>query len=869
MENKVRISEIAEEASTSSNKVIEKAKELGFNVKSPQSTVTESEAEEILNYIITGKSKLLKKEKTTTKKRTTTKKKTKETSTKEKKETKKTQTQTAKESKKEIKQKQEEITELKEKEAKTEIKEEQKEEKKTKELPLRRRKLKIIKKRKKEEEKKEEVETKKTPVASITDLLSEGPELKETYKPKPKKQTKKAPAKAQNQGVKIEVKKEDSEFVSSDELLDGSEVVLQEMSEVEVSKFLQENPTLKQTTARSSRPSSFINRPQSLRRTTKKKKKPKKVVEEKEITSITIPNECRVYEFAEACGKTSAEVISTLFMLGMAVTKNDFLSEDEIEILAEEYEIEVNIKDILEDVKYEEEIEQKIDESNFVERPPIITIMGHVDHGKTTLLDKIRQSNVASSEAGGITQHIGAYTITKNGKKITFIDTPGHEAFSAMRKRGASVTDIVIIVVAADDGVKPQTIESVKAAKEAGVPIIVAVNKIDKPSANPDLVKGGMAELDLTPTDWGGDTEFIEVSAKTGKGIDDLLETILLQAEIMELKADPKAPAKGIVLESEILKGRGPVATVIIQQGTLKVGDNIVADTTYGRVRAILNDSGKQVKELGLSEAGQIVGLNDIPPTGVVLAAMENANKAKEIATKRAEVARAKELSKSTKVTLEEMSSLIAEGKIKALPIILKTDTGGSLEAIKASLEVLRNDEVKVKILSAAVGGITEADLAVAESSENVIIIGFNVRPTGSVKKKAKEKGIEIKTYSIIYDLIDDIKDTLSGMMEEIVIEENTGQAEVRETFVIPKVGTVAGCKVTDGKVVRGGKARIIRDGVVIYTGEISSLKRFKDDVKEVGNGYECGIMFKNFNDIKVGDFIETFIEHREAQTID
>jgi translation initiation factor IF-2 len=437
-----------------------------------------------------------------------------------------------------------------------------------------------------------------------------------------------------------------------------------------------------------------------------------------------------------------------------------------------------------------------------------------------------------------------------------------------MRRRGASITDIIIIVVAADDGVKPQTIESIKAAKESGAPIIVAVNKIDKETANIDMVKAGMAEHDMTPSDWGGDIEFIGVSALTGAGIDDLLENILIQSELLELQADPTALAKATVLESLTVKGRGPVATVIVQNGELKIGDNIVADTTFGRVKAIIDDSGKSVKTLGLSKTGQVVGLGEVPTTGVSLVAQESAAKAKEIATTRAEHARAKELSKSTKVSLDEMAALIAEGKIKALPVIIKADAGGSLEAIKGSLESIKNDEVKVKILSAGVGGITEADIAMASASDDCIILGFNVRPTGSVKTKAKAAGIEIKTYSIIYNLIDDIKDALSGMMSEIVVEENTGQAQVLETFVIPKVGTIAGSKVTDGKVIRGGMARLIRDGVVVYTGTIDQLKRFKDDVKEVANGYECGIMFKKFNDIKVGDYIETFIEHKEAQTV-
>jgi len=496
--------------------------------------------------------------------------------------------------------------------------------------------------------------------------------------------------------------------------------------------------------------------------------------------------------------------------------------------------------------------------------------MGHVDHGKTSLLDKIRGSKIASKEAGGITQHIGAYTITHDNKKITFVDTPGHEAFSAIRARGANLTDVIIIVVAADDGVKPQTKEAISHAKQSGCPIIVAVNKIDKESANVDMVKTQMSENDMLPVDWGGDIEFIGVSAHTGEGIDDLLENILLQAEILELKGNVDAKAKTVVVESSLAKGRGPIATVIVQNGTLKIGDNIVADTTYGRVKAITNDLGQSVKELGLSETGQVLGLNDVPSAGVMLVGYDNEKEAKEIATKRAEYNRAKELSRSTKISLEEMSGLIADGKIKQLPVIIKADVGGSLEAIKSSLEKIQNDEVRVKIIHYAVGGITESDLVLANSSENkAVILGFNVRPTGSVKNKAKADDITINTYTIIYDLIDDIKEALSGMMNKKVREENTGQAEVRDTFVVPKVGTVAGCFVTDGKVIRGGLARIIRDGVITYTGKISSLKRFKDDVKEVGNGYECGIMFENFNDIKVGDYIETFIEIEEKVSVD
>ena len=500
----------------------------------------------------------------------------------------------------------------------------------------------------------------------------------------------------------------------------------------------------------------------------------------------------------------------------MMVTKNDFLKQDELEILGEEFGIEVTVRDALEDVNYVGEyLDEETDDLNLVTRPPVVTIMGHVDHGKTSLLDKIRSSKVASGEAGGITQHISSYTVTKNDQKITFVDTPGHAAFSAMRSRGAAVTDIVIIVVAADDGVKPQTEEVISHAKASGCPIIVAMNKIDKETANIDMVKAQMAEKGMTPVDWGGDIEFIGVSARTGEGIEELLENILIQAELLELKADPTAKAKATVVESSLEKGRGPVANIIVQNGTLRVGDNIVCDTTFGRVKAITNDMGEIVKELGLSETGTVLGLNEVPTTGSSLVAMDSEKEVRDIATTRAEHARAKELSKSTKVSLEEMSGLIAEGKIKQLPVIIKADVGGSLEAIKGSLEKIANDEVKVKVIHSAVGGITESDIVLASASEGCIILGFNVRPTGAIKAKAKSDGVEINTYSIIYDLLDDVKNTLSGMMSAIIREENTGQAEVRETFVVPKVGTVAGCLVTDGKVIRGGHARIIRDGVV------------------------------------------------------
>lgn len=878
MSDNVRVYEIAEEAGANSTEVIAKAKDLGIELKSPQTAVSFEDAEEIANYIMTGKSSKLAKKPAAKK-------------VVKKKEPVKKETESKEEPKKEEEPKKVETSEQKVEKEEEPKKEESKEESVKSVAPKRvvpkRRGLKIIKKKKPREEPKEQIQTSssaiegqpKKAMKSLSEILGgndKAEDKKETQAQKVarKKEKKKQPPKAHDHGKVIELERgSQSDFSNaSDESLLGEEVVLLDMDLSEPSKFLEENKPNNNNDkkqSRSSRPAAFGNRPQGLKRK-KRKKRIKRTEEEIEITEVTIPEDVRVYEFAEACGKSASEVITVLFGLGMMVTKNDFLKQDELEILGEEFGIEVTVKDALEDANYVEDYqEEEIDETNFETRPPVVTIMGHVDHGKTSLLDKIRSSKIASGEAGGITQHISAYTIKQNNQKITFVDTPGHAAFSAMRARGAEVTDIVIIVVAADDGVKQQTEEVISHAKASGCPIIVAVNKIDKEAANMDMVKAQMAEREMTPVDWGGDIEFIGVSAKTGEGIDDLLENILLQSEILELKADPTAKAKATVVESSLEKGRGPVATVIVQNGELKVGDNIVCDTTFGRVKAITNCLGKQVKSLGLSETGSVLGLNEVPAAGSILVAQESDKEAREIATTRAEHARAKELSKSTKVSLEEMSGLIAEGKIKQLPVIIKTDVGGSLEAIKGSLEKIQNEEVKVKVVHAGVGGITESDLILAGASEGCVILGFNVRPTGSVKNKAKADGITINTYSIIYDLIDDVKDTLSGMMSAVIREENTGQAEVRDTFVVPKIGTVAGCFVTDGKVIRGGHARIIRDGVVTYTGKISSLKRFKDDVKEVSNGFECGIMFDKFNDIKVGDFIETFIQIEEKREIE
>ncbi len=604
----------------------------------------------------------------------------------------------------------------------------------------------------------------------------------------------------------------------------------------------------------------------------KSKKKNKPVLNEKKDQQdkkdiIAIPEEVRVYEFADLAGLKLNEVVKSLFNLGTMVTKNDFLDKDAIEILCEEFGIHFTLQNNMDALAYYPEQEQE-DQSCMIVRPPVVTIMGHVDHGKTSLLDKIRNSRIANGEAGGITQHIGAYSVEKNGSMISFIDTPGHEAFTEMRSRGAQITDIAIIVVAADDGVKQQTIEAFNHAKAAGVQIIVAMNKIDKEEINIDKLKAECAELGFTPNDWGGEYEFIGVSARTGEGIETLLETILIQAEILELKANPQKKAKAIVLEGSMDKGRGPVATVIMQDGTLRVGDSIVADTTFGRVRALIDDKGNSIKELGPSGVAVVVGLGEIPSAGIVLASVQNDTLAREYAQKRSIYLRQKELSKTTKVSFDELAEMVAKGNLKSLPVIIKADTQGSLEAIKASLLKLNNNEVEINIISFGVGGISESDVALASASKNCLILGFNIRPTGVVKTKSKELGVEIKTYSIIYALIDDMKALISGMMSPVFEEEHTGQAEVRETFSIAKVGVIAGCMVVDGTIQRGIKIRLIRQGIVIHEGVIASLKRFKDDVREVHKGYECGIMLENFNDIAIGDVFETYKEVAKSQKI-
>ncbi len=856
---KVRIHEIAKEIGLKSKEVLQKAQEINLDVKSPQSAVSEETANVLMNYIINGVyegAKEEKKEESVQKVKEEPKLKPQE-----KKEVKEIKVKKEKEIKEEVKAKEKEkVKEVKETKEKRERKTKPQKRESLAQASLRnRRGLVIVKKKKPKKEEKPKEETPKKPTVSAASLA-------EMVSVKKKKSKKTPPVKKKEEVKKLDI---EIEFKEVEVEEDKNLVVLPDLTSMgKEEEKEQVKKKLEQDKIKATKKSPFLT--QDIKRGGSKKKKKKKAKEqESEIKKIKIPEEIRVYEFAEKLGKQPSDIIATLFNLGVMVTKNDFLDKDMIEILADEYGIEVETINPLDEFDYlaaYEEMETKSD--NFVEKPPVITIMGHVDHGKTSLLDKIRSTKITEKEAGGITQHIGAYSVTKNGKKITFIDTPGHEAFTQMRARGAQATDIAVIVVAADDGVKPQTKEALDHAKAAGVPIIIAINKIDKPDANPELVKSQLSELGIVPSDWGGEYDFVEVSAKTGQGIDDLLDTILLQAEVMELKANPDVFAKAIVIDTALEKGRGPVVTVIVQNGTLKKGDVIVCGGTYGRVRALLDDEGKNIKEVGPGEPALVVGLNEVPNAGDILVAVKNEKIARDYAQKRAEYLRQKELSKTTKVTIDELNEMIAQGSIKSLPVIVKADTQGSLEAIKASLEKLKNEEVKVDIISAGVGGITESDISLASVSDNCVIFGFNIRPTGSVKERAKSMGIEIKTYNVIYDLIEDVKNLLSGLLSPIVREEALGQAEVREVFNIPKVGTVAGCIVTDGIISRGAEVRLIRDGVIIYESKISSLKRFKDDVREVAKGYECGIGIENFNDIKVGDFIESFKKVEEKATL-
>ena len=599
----------------------------------------------------------------------------------------------------------------------------------------------------------------------------------------------------------------------------------------------------------------------------RRRNRPKHKVEQPLPEKITYFESLSVSELAQKLRRPAAEIVKKLFGLGVMATINQELDGDTIELIGAEYgveveeEVRIDVTDL--EIYFEEpetEEERAELEKNSIERPAVVTIMGHVDHGKTTLLDSIRNTKVTQGEAGGITQHIGAYQIeSDNGKRITFLDTPGHEAFTTMRARGAKITDLTILVVAADDGVMPQTVEAINHAKAAEVPIIVAVNKMDKPTANPDRVMQELTEYGLVAEDWGGDTIFVPISALKGEGIDELIEMILLISEVSELKANPELRARGTVIEAELDRGRGAVATLLVQNGTLHIGDPIVVGNTFGRVRAMINDVGRRVKEAGPSTPVEITGLNDVPQAGDRFVVFEDEKTARQIGEAREQEALQSQRSEKTRITLDNLFDQMQQGDVKELNIIVKADVQGTVEAMAASLMKIEVEGVNVKIIHTGAGAINESDINLAAAS-NAIVIGFNVRPDANAKRAAEEEGVEIRQHRVIYKVIEEIESAMKGLLDPEYEEKVIGQVEIRETFKVSKVGTIGGSYVTDGKITRDSGVRVIRDNIVIYEGKIATLKRFKDDVREVAKGYECGLMIEGYNDIQEGDIIEAYV---------
>ncbi|WP_272496366.1 MULTISPECIES: translation initiation factor IF-2 [Alicyclobacillus] len=575
-------------------------------------------------------------------------------------------------------------------------------------------------------------------------------------------------------------------------------------------------------------------------------------------TEVTVEGPMSVGDFAKALQREPADVIKKLLLLGIMATINQEIDTDAMELIASEYGVTLNVVEPVDEEALDMLIEEE-DPANLKPRPPVVTIMGHVDHGKTTLLDAIRESKVTATESGGITQHIGAYQVEVNGRPITFLDTPGHEAFTTMRARGAQVTDLTILVVAADDGVMPQTIEAINHAKAANVPIIVAVNKIDKPDANPDRVQQELTQYGLVPEAWGGDTIFAPISALKKEGLDELLEMVLLVADVQELKANPNGRPRGTVIEAKLDKGRGSVATVLVQNGTLKVGDIVVAGTTYGRVRAMVNDMGRRLKQAGPSMPVEIQGLNGVPSAGDQFVVYDDERGARNLVEKRMSREKQEQMQTTSKVTLDDLYKQIQEGKVAELNVIVKADVQGSVEALVQSIEKIDVSGVRVKVIHRGAGAITESDVSLAAAS-NAIIIGFHVRPDVNATRMAEAEKVDIRLYRVIYNVISELESAMKGMLEPEYKEVVLGHAEVRETFTISRIGTVAGCYVTDGKLSRDAEARLIRDGIVVYEGKLDSLKRFKDDAREVQTGFECGVTLERFNDIKNGDVIEAFV---------
>lgn len=565
-----------------------------------------------------------------------------------------------------------------------------------------------------------------------------------------------------------------------------------------------------------------------------------------------------VDELSQKIGQTPANVIKVLFMLGTMVTINSSLDDEQVELICMEYGLECKKVVPVSEVNFED-LEVVDDPKDLEPRPPVITIMGHVDHGKTTLLDHIRKSRVAEGEFGGITQHIGAYKVSVKGKKITFLDTPGHEAFTAMRARGAMITDIVIIVVAADDGVMPQTREAVDHALAANVPIIVAVNKIDKPGADPQRIMTEVSELGLMPEEWGGDVPYVNISAKQGTGIDELLETVTVVAELAELKANPKRMAYGSVIEGRLDKGRGPVATLLIQNGTLRSGNPIVVGATYGRVRQLVDDRGREIKSAGPATPVEITGLNDVPEAGDKFMVFETEKEARHVGEERAQKKIEEERNSTSAMSLDDLFSQMKSGEVVDLNIIVKADVNGTAEAVKSSLEKIDVEGARVNVIRSTVGAISESDILLASASK-AIIYGFNVRPDANVRRKADEEGVEIRLHQVIYKMVEEIEAAMKGMLAPEMEEVVTGQAEIRHIYKVSKIGNIAGCYVTDGSIKRDCGIRLIREGIIVYEGKLASLKRFKDDAKEVNQGYECGLTIENYNDIKEGDIVEGYV---------
>jgi translation initiation factor IF-2 len=591
-------------------------------------------------------------------------------------------------------------------------------------------------------------------------------------------------------------------------------------------------------------------------------------VVEVEPEVIKVSSGATVKEVAETLGLSSAEVIKKLMQLGEMATLTQTLPDETVRALAGQFDKKVEIVTAAEEAPEEPAFEDSVED--LIERPPVVTIMGHVDHGKTSLLDAIRQTEVVAGEAGGITQHIGAYQVRQDGRTITFIDTPGHAAFTAMRARGANVTDIVVIVVAADDGVMPQTIEAIDHAKAAGVPLMVAVNKIDKPDAQPDKVRGELANKGLNPEEWGGDTLFCDVSAKTGEGLDTMLENIGLLAELEELKANPDAPASGVLIESHLDPGRGPVATLLVQRGTLRVGDALVAGSQWGRVRAMHDFTGARVEQAGPGDPVEILGLDGVGETGEQLQVVENDRRARQLASERGQRLKTEALARQQgrRVSLDEVFARAKEGELKELNIVLKGDVSGSLEALQDEIAKVPQDQVAVDVIHAAAGGINESDVMLAAAS-NAVVIGFNVRPLGEARRAAEAEGVDIRTYDVIYKVTDELRAAMEGMLEPEEVEVRLGEAEIKQTFQASRVGRIAGCLVTEGKVTRTANVRLVREGTVVWTGKIGSLRRFKDNVQEVPEGQECGIVLEGFADVKEGDILEFFETKQVEKTLE